>query len=772
MSATSFARRVETVSLGLAIAALAGGGVMHLAGDRDTALVIWICGTALGVGLSAWWVADAALHRRLGVDLIALTALIGTLVVGEFLAGALITVMLVSGRSLEGWAAGRAERELRALLHSGPQVAHRYQGGVLSDPALAEVAVGDLLLVQPGEVVPVDGTVRTGPAVIDESALTGESMPIECAVGDAVRGGALNAGGPFDLLATTGADDSTYAGIVRMVKEASAVSSPLVRMADRFATMFLAATFAVAGGAWLAAGELSRAVAVLVVATPCPLILAAPVAIVAGLSRAAKRGVVIKGGAALEALADADILLFDKTGTLTSGRPSLAEIISADGGGNTEVLRLAASLDQVSPHVLASAIVRAGRDRHLELVMPTDTVEQAGSGVRGTVDGRKVAVGKGSWAGVTGAEPWVVHARERSELEGALTVFVGIDGVAAGALVLRDPIRHDAARTVRQLRRSGIRRVVMVTGDRTEVAESVGALIGVDHIESEQTPAGKVSVIRREAETGQTIMVGDGINDAPALALAGVGVAIGARGATASSEAADVVLTVDRLDRLGEARLIAQRSRHIATQSVIAGMALSLIAMVVAAAGYLPAAWGALLQEVIDVAVILNALRALTPGQEEARLDDYGSQLARRFSTEHLSLRPNLVLLLNAADHLGDTDDPDPMIMVRQAQRLMVNEIEPHERDEEQHLYPAVSHVLGGTDPTVTMSRTHAEISRFTTHLGLVIKRVGQEPPGPADRRELQRLLYGLYAVLELHFAQEDENYLSLAEDSVQSGVL
>ena len=757
-------------ALSVSLAGLLVGAVQRLVGGTGAGSVAWMATTVLGLALSAWWVLDAARQHRLGVDLIALVALLGTLVVGEHLAGAVITVMLATGRSLEAWAAGRAERELHALMSRAPRTAHRYFEGNLTQTPLEEVVVGDLLLVRPGEVIPVDGVVRGAPAVVDDSALTGESVPVEYDIGDPVRGGATNAGGPFDLVATTNAANSTYAGIVRLVQQASASTSPFVRTADHFALVFVAVTFVTAGATWLIAGDLARAVAVLVVATPCPLILAAPVAIVSGLSRAARRGVVVKGGAVLEALADSEILLFDKTGTVTTGRPTVAEVIVGPAVDSAEVLRLAASLDQVSPHVLAAAIVHAARERGLELAMPTETEEVSGRGVRGRVDGHEVAVGNGPWTCVTGHEPWVIRARQRSEFDGALTVFVAVDGVAAAALILTDPIRPDAAHTIRRLRRSGIQRVVMVTGDRAEVAASVGSMIGVDDVQAQQSPADKVDVVRRESLRGPTIMVGDGINDAPALAAAGVGVAMGARGATASSETADIVLTVDRLDRLGEAHLIARRSRTIATQSVVTGMALSLIAMACAAAGLLPATSGALLQEVIDVAVILNALRALRPGNGERRLDETGTLVAQQFSAEHLDLRPQVELLRTAADRLGDrdTDSSDAMDDVRRAHQFLTVDLEPHERAEDREFYPVVASVLGGDDPTVTMSRTHAEISRMTNKLGVIIERVGSQRPSRADIRDLQRLLYGLYAVVELHFSQEDESYLSLARDDAE----
>jgi heavy metal translocating P-type ATPase len=761
-------RLVRTGALDVAVVGLVAGLIAAAVGAATVSSACWVVITILGVVLATWWVLTALRHRQLGVDLIALAALIGTLVVGEYLAGAMITVMLTTGRSLEAWAAGRAERELHALLEHAPRIAHRHQDDGLVDCPLDAVAVGDLLLVQPGEVIPADGTVRTGPAVIDESALTGESLPVRRDVGDSVRSGAVNAGGPFDLIATTTAADSTYAGIVRLVEQASAASSPFVRLADRFALGFLIVSFAGAGLAWLVSGDPERAVAVLVVATPCPLILAAPVAIVAGLSRAARRGVVVKGGGALEALARADVLLFDKTGTLTLGRPTIIEIVPADEFDGSDVLQLAASLDQVSPHVLASAIVRSARDRGLPLVVPSDASEQPGSGISGIVGERRVRVGNGQWAGVRGDETWVVQARSLAEFEGAVCVFVGIDDSPAGALILSDPIRPDAARTIRNLRRSGIRRVVMVTGDRAEVAASVGAILGVDDIAAQQSPADKVDVVRRETAMGATIMVGDGINDAPALAAANVGVAIGARGSTASSETADIVLTVDRLDRLGEAHLIARRARSIALQSVVAGMVLSLAAMGVAAAGRLPPTWGAVLQEVIDVAVILNALRALGRGRDEFHLDESSANIARQFTAAHRTLRPDVSLLRAAADHLGTRPGHEAMVAVRAAHSLLVDEIGPHEEEEDRLLYPMIAGALGGTDPTGTMSRAHAEISKLTAQTGMIIERIGEARPATGDVLELQRLLYGLYALLELHFAQEDESFLSLADDVVR----
>jgi heavy metal translocating P-type ATPase len=758
-------RSKEMLLLGVSTAGLAVGGLLYLLGFHSSAHLAWGATTVVGVVPATWWVADAARRRRVGVDAIAVLALVGTLVVREYFAGAVITVMLASGRTLEAQAAARARRELRLLLERAPRTVHKYVDGELSSPPLEEVRPGDLLLVAPGEVVPVDGLVERDIAILDESALTGEPLPVERSAGDVVRSGVVNAGGGFDLRATTSASESTYAGIVRLVSAAEASSAPFVRLADRYAGAFLMVSLTMAGAAWAISGDLVRAVAVLVVATPCPLILAAPVAIVSGLSRAAHRGVVVKGGAALEQLGRGEILLFDKTGTITVGRPTVAEVVTADAMSSDDVLRLAASLDQVSPHVLAAAVVRAAHARSLALSLPSDVEEVPGRGVRGIVDGRTVAVGNAGWVSVLPNARWARSVRKRAELDGALTVFVQVDGAPVGAMLLDDPIRADAARTIRQLRRDGIRRIVMVTGDRAETAQTVGAVVGVDEVLAERAPAEKVDAVRLERRSGPTIMVGDGINDAPALALADVGVAVGARGSTASSEAADVVLTVDRLDRLGEAVVIARRSRRIALESVVAGIGMSLAAMVVAAFGYLPPAWGALLQELIDVTVILNALRALRDTRSFTRLRGEDAALSRKFSSEHVSLRPDVARIRTVADMLDPTRPAESLAMVREIRRFLVEELDPHEQSEDATLYPIVARALGGKDPTATMSRAHVEIAHLIRRLSRVVDDIEPEGPDEDDIVELRRLLYGLHAILQLHFAQEDEGYLSLADD-------
>jgi heavy metal translocating P-type ATPase len=755
-------RRSAVLLLVVPVVGLAAGGLAVAAGVGEVADACWLASASFGLGYALWCAVDGLRHGRLGVDVIALLALAGAVAVRELLAAAVIGVMLVSGRALEAWAAQRARHDLSALLDRAPRIARRYRAGAVRIVPLDDIVAGDMLLVASGDVVPVDGTVVSQAAVVDESALTGEARPRERARGEQVCSGVLNAGGPFDLRAGDTAAQSTYAGIVRLVSEAENPQAPFVRLADRYAMWFLPLTMAVAVFAW-ALGGAGRAVAVLVVATPCPLILAAPVALVSGLSAAARCGVVVKSGGVLERLARCGTLVLDKTGTLTAGRPEVTAVIPAIPGDldAQEILVLAASLDQVSGHVLAAAIVRAAAGCDYSLTMPVNVTEVTGEGLEGTVGGHQVRLGRARWAGVSGTAPWVRAARRRSRLDGAVTVFVAVDGRPAGALLLEDRLRPDARQTIRAVRQGGIGRIVLATGDRAETADVVGALVGADEVISGLTPAAKLEVVRRERRGAPVIMTGDGINDAPALALADVGIAMGARGATASSQAADAVLTVDELGRLGQVAAVARRTHRIAMQSVLAGMAMSLTAMGVAAVGLLPTVWGALLQEAIDVAVILNALRALAPVPPAVRMTAADTDLTRRFRAEHQAIRADVEQLRSAARTLGQ---PGAMDRVRRVQELLTGEVWPHERAEESDLYPALNRVLGGTDPTAPMSRAHAEIAVQIARLGRLIGDIGGRDPDEADLADLRDLLYGLHAILRLHTVQEDETYLSLGD--------
>ncbi|MES1240012.1 MAG: heavy metal translocating P-type ATPase [Acidobacteriota bacterium] len=757
---------------GIALGGILAGGAARLAGAGSLPGILWALTTAVVLVPLALTVVRDLRRGELGVDLIALLAMAGSLGLGEPLAGAVIALMLSGGQALEAFAGARARRELTALLMRAPKAVHRYEDGLLTSPPIEEVRPGDLLLVKPGEIVPVDGLVEDELAVLDESALTGESRPVERTARELARSGTVNGGAPFRLRATATAADSTYAGIVRLVREAEASKAPFVRLADRWSLFFLPLTLGVAAAAWALSGDPVRALAVLVVATPCPLILAAPVAILAGVSRSARRGVIVKGGQALEALARARVLLLDKTGTITTGMPSLSDVETFGRETAPEVLRLAASLDQVSQHVLAAAVVRAARDRGLALSFPARVAERPGQGIQGEVEGRRVSLGKLSFLQPDETPPadvrLVRRVRRRTALEGSSSVFVAIDGEVAGALILHDPVRPDSPRALRALRRAGIERVVLVTGDHPEVAETVGAGIGADEVLAERSPEEKVAAVLAERSRGLTLMVGDGINDAPALAAADVGVALGARGATASAEAADVVLTVDRLDRLGEALAIARRSRAIAVQSVAAGMGLSLAAMLVAAAGFLPPVAGALLQEAIDVAVILNALRALGGGRRGPAPE--GEELSRRYRAEHGMLLPDVDRLRAVADRLEELPPREARSALAELRRFLEERLVPHEQTEDATLYPLVARAIGGEGPTAAMSRAHLEIAHLVRLFGRLVDELpeGDEPLLPDDLRDLRRTLYGLHAILRLHFAQEEEQYLPLLEEGVR----
>jgi heavy metal translocating P-type ATPase len=576
----------------------------------------WALGAAVVLVPLVVSTARALLHGDVGVDAIALVAIVWALALGEYLAAAIVALMMSGGAALEAWAAGRARRELRLLVERAPRIAHRYVDGAVTEVKVEELQPGDIVSVRAGEVVPADGAVVGHEAVIDESALTGEALPVTVSRYGHVRSGTANAGDAFDLRITSSAADSAYAAIVRLVEAAETDRAQFTRMADRYAAYFLPFSLAVAGLAWLVSGDSTRGLAVMVVATPCPLILAAPIAFVAGLSRAARAGIIVKGAGALERLGGARTVLLDKTGTLTLGQPELERVVVLGGLGADAALRLAASLDQMSAHVLADSLVVGAAARGLELSVPTEVKEEHGQGIVGLVDGHRVAVGSSAWMERNGYVGAGDHDRTLDDGDdaGRAKVVVGVDGALAAIVVMADQLRPGAASLAAELGRAGIEHVALVSGDRREIAHEVARNAGIEHVYAEQTPAEKLEVVRAIRDRPglrNVVMVGDGINDAPALALADVGIAMAGKGATISSETADVVITVNDAGRVALSVLIGRRSLHIARQSVAYGLGLSVAAMGVAALGYLPPVWGALFQEVIDVAVILNALRAL-----------------------------------------------------------------------------------------------------------------------------------------------------------------
>jgi len=689
----------------LVLLGVTGGAALRIVHGHDAAFVVWSATTALAFVPLGTRLYQSLRRHEPGVDLIALLALGGALWLGEALAGAVIGLMLATGQVLEHYATARAQRELSSLLARAPRVAHRWQEGVLHTIPVDQVVPGDVLLVKEADVIPVDGVLLDDTASLDASVLTGESQPVECRMGDRLDSGTVNVGAAFRLRATAPAAASTYAGIVRMVATAQQSKAPTVRLADRYALAFVPLALVVAGVAWLLAGEPKRALAVLVVATPCPLLLAVPIAIIAGISRTARRGILVKGGGVLESLARARVLLLDKTGTLTSGTPALARVATCGAWTDaTELLRLSASLEQVSSHVLATALVRAARAQDLPLTFPTLVHEEAGAGLAGTVDGRQLHLGRYDWV-MQHAIPTAATAAFRQQVLRTCgsSIFVAVDHTLAGALLLEDPIRVEAPRTLRALRRAGIREMTVLTGDHPVVALAVGAALGIDRVLAEQSPAEKVQAVRDACTRGVTIMVGDGINDAPALAAADIGVAMGARGATASSEAADVVLTTDRVDRLVDMVQIAQRCRAIAGQSALLGMGLSLVAMAGAAAGMLPPVAGAFLQEGIDLVAIASSLRALFPGSREwgrtQRQQLLSPELVKRLHTDHRRLSPALESLRTLADQLDTLPRPELQEALFAIQRFVTTDLLEHERLDEDEIYPTIAAQLGGEDP-------------------------------------------------------------------------
>jgi heavy metal translocating P-type ATPase len=587
-------------------------------------LVLLLLG--LGQNASAQWLASVfaaaaavqrgegmirdVVHGRWGVDILAVTAIVCTVAVGEYVAALIVVLMLYGGSALEDYASGRAKAELGALLDRVPQTAHREsREGQLEDVAATDVVPGDVLVLRPAEVVPVDGLLLSATGSFDESAITGESLPAEVVKGDGVLSGSVNGAAAVRLTATASAANSQYSRIVALVQDASASRAPVVRLADRYAIPFTAVALLLGALAWLLSGEALRFAEVLVVATPCPLLIAAPVAFLGGMSRAARNGIIIKNGGTLEQLARVRTAVFDKTGTLTHGRPTLEEVKLAGAPARffseTDVLALSASAELHSSHVLASSVVTAARTRALDLSRPSHAYEHATDGVAAQVQGHRVVVGKRDFvAGSCGP----ISAETLAS--GQLAVYVGIDDSYAGALIMRDPVRENAVATLADLAGLGVEHTVMVTGDSRATAEHIARLSGITEVWAGCRPQEKVAIVQ-DLSPRPVMMIGDGINDAPVLAAADVGVAMGAKGSTAASESADVVIMVDDLARAAMAVRIGKDTIRIAVESIWIGIMLSVGLMALAAVGLIPAVAGALSQELVDLATILNALRSL-----------------------------------------------------------------------------------------------------------------------------------------------------------------
>ena len=752
-------RLVRRALILITLLGLGLGAAATLIGRHELAGWIWTTATIPVVVALAVSIVRDLMAGRMGVDVIALLSMSGAIALNQSLAAIVVAIMYTGGTLLEDYAVTRAERNLKSLIDRAPRLAHRRADQAIEDVAVDDVKIGDAILIRSGEVVPVDGLITSPVAVIDESALTGEPIPITRKAGGSARSGTLNAGDTFEMMTTATADESTYAGIVRLVTAAQTAKAPFIRVADRYALLLLPVTLVVAGFAWALSDDPIRALAVLVVATPCPLILAAPVAFIAGVSQAARRGIIIKGGAPLDALAQTHTVLFDKTGTLTVGGARLTAVETAPDVSAEEVLQVAGSLEQASQHVVAAAIVAAAVGRGLSLQMPDQVHEVMGSGLEGIVAGRKVRVGSHQLIfGARKPDDWAARALRRASWRSALSIFVSVDGRIIGALLLADELRKETPRAIQSLRSAGVSRIVMVTGDRADAAETIGAALDIDAVLSDRVPSDKVDAVAMEKRLHPTLMVGDGINDAPALAAADVGIALGARGASASSEAADVVIVVDRLDRVSEAVTIARRSRRIAVESIVAGMALSGIAMGFAAFGWLTPVAGAFTQEAIDVAVILNALRALGPGGRPSSRTLPG-KLARDLGQEHRLLEQELDKLRSISDALDDAIGQQAVDLIRCAHGIVEESVVTHEREDEATVYPRVTKYLADGHGLSAMSRAHREIQHQARLLGRLAHGLRVEDADKYLVRDAQRVIGAIEALVRIHNAQEEDIY-------------
>ena len=575
---------------------------------------MWTAGLVLTGLPVVWRTVRGMASGRFAADLVAMLAIVAAGLLAQPLPGLIVVLMQTGGEALERYAEGRASEAVRELEAAAPRVAHRIGGGGIEDVPADAVAVGDRLLIRPGEMVPCDGTVAEGRSHLDVARLTGEPLPVTAAAGVTVRSGSLNLESPFTLEATALARESQYARIVELVRSAQASKSPLQRLADRYAVWFTPITLLVCALAWLASGDPSRVLAVLVVATPCPLILATPVAIIGGINRAAAHGIIFRHGTALEQLGQVRVAVFDKTGTLTVGRPQVTRVTADPALGEREILRLAASVEQGSGHLLGRMVVEAAYAERLPLAEIREAVEAPGQGISGTVEGRRVAVGGRNY--VLGLAPGADAALRDLVPPGdgaALRAYVTVDGQGAGVIEYADRIRPELAGLLDRLHALGVSRTVLLSGDAQANVDAVADAMGIDEARGELLPEGKVDFVRALMASGEKVlMVGDGTNDAPALGSATVGVALASGGGGITAEVADAVILTDDPARVVEAIAISRRTLRLARQSIWAGLGLSGAAMVAASLGYIPPTVGALLQEAIDVAVILNALRAAT----------------------------------------------------------------------------------------------------------------------------------------------------------------
>ncbi|HMA22487.1 MAG TPA: heavy metal translocating P-type ATPase [Gemmatimonadaceae bacterium] len=612
-----------------AIVLIVVGAVVRYAVSPSLSTQLWMVGLVVTGAPVVWGTLRAAGRGRFATDVVASLSIIGAVALVQPLAGLVIVLMQTGGEALERFAEGRASAAVRALEEAAPRVAHRVVGGHIDDVPVSVVQVGDELLVRPGDLVPCDGVVTEGESELDTSSLTGEAAPVPARAGTTIMSGTLNGFGALRMRTTALAAESQYERIVHLVRTAQASKAPLQRLADRYAVWFTPITLAVCALVVLATHDWMRALAILVVATPCPLILATPVAIIGGINRAAKRHIIIRNGGALERLGTAHVAVFDKTGTLTIGKPRLQAVRTSHGLDPSDVLRWAAAVEEGSSHLLGRVIVEGARAAGLVIPRATESLEAPGQGVAANVEGHTIRVGARAFV-LPHCDHGVLDAAALEQSDATLRAYVEVDGHLAAVIEYADEVRAELPDVLASLREKGIARIVLLSGDHAPIARALAQRVGIEETYGDLLPSDKAGFIERlRAEGGTVLMIGDGINDAPALTAADVGIALAAHGGGITAEAADVIILVDSLQRVPEVIAIGARTIRIALQSIWVGLGLSGLAMLVAAFGGLPPAIGAALQEVIDVAVILNALRSSAEPRGNGRIR--GTRRRRRF---------------------------------------------------------------------------------------------------------------------------------------------
>lgn len=582
------------------------GGIFAILDKTTLANVLLGSASVVALIPLIWNMVEEVRTGRYGIDILAATAIITSLLLKEYWAAVVIVIMLTGGKALEDYAERRAKTELSALLERKPHTAHMIRGHKVVDVSVNDVSANEKLVIMPGEVIPADATIIEGSTNVDESSLTGESIPLEKTIGDQLMSGAINIDGTITVQTLRSPKDSQYEQIIKLVRSAANANSPFVRLADAYSIPFTIVSFLIAGLVWFVTGDPMRFLQVLVVATPCPLLLAAPIALISGMSRAAKHGIIIKSGTVLEKLAAAKTFAFDKTGTLTIGKPSVSGVKTYGNFSEEIILTYASALEAGSNHVLARAIVTAAENRNIHVKQAKQIVETAGRGLSGRLDGKTVLIGRFSMM----QEQDIKMPKSFKETQIRHTsTLVAVNGTLAGIILFEDTIRPEAKKMLAQLRSLGIKHIAMVTGDNETTALRVGKELDIDDIYPNSLPSDKLLAIEGLPHW-PIIFVGDGVNDAPVLTAADVGIALGARGSTAASESADVVIMLDDVSRVSMGFQIARNTFHIAKQSILIGILLSLGLMAVFATGRFKPIQGALIQEVVDVIVIFNALRA------------------------------------------------------------------------------------------------------------------------------------------------------------------